>query len=113
MSLKDDPRIIKGIARLRAMGFKVVFDELEEDKWGVLVIDIVSVINYIKRRLDESVKYPNMFVFIDWDSKIIEIHVWRGSTPEKVKELMIIAREKEELLKEYQKIKSEIKSETK
>ena len=109
MPLKDDPRIIKGIARLRAMGFKVVFDELEEDKWGVLAIDIVSVINYIKRRLDESVKYPNMFVFIDWDSKIIEIHVWRGSTPPKVKELMIIAKEKEELLKEYQKIKGESK----
>lgn len=107
MPLKDDPRIVKGIARLRAMGFKVVFDELEVDKWGVLAIDIVSVINYIKRRLNESVKYPSMFVFIDWDSRIIEIHVWRGTIPEKVRELMNIAREKEELLKEYQKIKGE------
>jgi hypothetical protein len=36
---------------------------------------------------------------------MIEIHVWRGSTPDKVKELMRIAKEKEELLKEYVKLK--------
>ena len=109
MPLKDDPRVVKGINRLRAMGFRVVFDELEEDTWGVLAIDVKSVIEYIKKRLYENVKYPNMYVFIDWDNRIIEIHVWRGSTPPKVKELMIIAREKEELLKEYQKIKGETK----
>jgi len=109
MPLKDDPRIVKGVNRLRAMGFRVVFDELEEDTWGVLAIDVKSVIEYIRKRLYENVKYPNMYVFIDWDNRIIEIHVWRGSTPSKVKELMKMSKEKEELYKEFEKLKGEQK----
>jgi hypothetical protein len=105
MPLKDDPRITKGLARLKAKGLKVAFEELETDKWAVIAIDILSIINYIKRAIEKEIFYPNMYVFIDLDSKMIEIHVWRGSTPNKVKELMKIAKEKEELLKEYIKLR--------
>ena len=105
MPLKDDPRIVKGLARLRAKGLRVAFEELETDKWAVIAIDILSIINYIKRTIEKEIFYPNMYVYVDLDSKMIEIHAWRGNTPEKVKELMRISREKEELLKEYIKLK--------
>jgi len=103
--LKDDPRITKGLARLRAKGLRVAFEELEVDKWAVIGIDILSIINYIKRTIEKEIFYPNMYVYVDLDSKMIEIHVWRGNTPEKVKELMRISKEKEELLKDYIKLK--------
>jgi len=107
MTLKDNPVIQKGIRRLRAKGLKVAFEEIEEDKWGVIVIDILSIINYIKRVVEAEVRFPNMFVYIDLDSKMMEIHMWRGLIPEKVKELMRIAREKEELLKELDKVRKQ------
>ena len=110
MPLKDDARIVKGLARLRAKGLRVAFEELDVDKWAVIGIDILSIINYIKRTIEKEIFYPNMYVYVDLDSKMIEIHVWRGSTPEKVKELMRIAKEKEELLKDYVKLRQGVKT---
>jgi hypothetical protein len=105
MPLKDDARIVKGLARLRAKGLKVAFEELETDKWAIIAIDILSIINYIKRTIEKEIFYPNMYVYVDLESKIIEIHVWRGSVPQKVRELMLTEKQREELLKEYAKLK--------
>ena len=105
MALKDNPVIQKGIRRLRAKGLKVAFEEVEEDRWGVIAIDILSIVNYIKRVIESEMRFPNMFVYIDLDSKTMEIHVWRGTAPEKIRELMRVAREKEELLKELERVR--------
>ena len=103
--MKDDPRIVKGLARLRAKGLKVAFEELEIDRWAVIAIDITSIVNYIKRTIEKEIFYSNMYVYVDLEDKIIEIHVWRGSTPQKVRELMLTEKQREELLREYAKLK--------
>lgn len=99
--IKDNPVIQKGIRRLRNMGLKVVFEEVVEDRHAVMAIDIDSILRYIKRVVMREVRFPNMYVSIDYTNKMIEIHLWKGETPEIVRDL----KSRESLISEYEAIK--------
>jgi len=79
-SLKDDPRIVKSLNRLRSMGLKVSLEEMNEN-WVMIVIIPESMINFFKRMLSKNITYPKHYIDYDKESNLFAIHVWRGETP--------------------------------
>ena len=77
MSVLKDVRVEKGIRRLRAMGLKVHL-HLKNENEGYIFIDVDSVIQYIIRQIDKSLKYPKRRIYYDKDLNVVAIHVWKG-----------------------------------
>jgi len=76
-SVLDDPRVQKSIRRLKSMGLGV-YAYLKNEDEAVILIDELSIINYIIRKIQEAVTYPNKKVFYDNTNKVIRIEVWRS-----------------------------------
>jgi len=86
-SLKDDPRVIKSLNRLRSMGIKVSLEEMSED-WIMIVIIPESMINFVRNYIARNITYPNYYIDYSKEENLFVIHVWRGETPWLIKRKM-------------------------
>lgn len=73
-SVLDDPRVQKSIRRLKSMGLGV-YAYLKNENEAVILVDEISIINYIIKRVQEAVTYPNKKVYYDSTQKVIRIEV--------------------------------------
>jgi predicted peroxiredoxin len=91
MKLKDDPRVIKAINRLRAMGIKCLVDEVGDDV-VVVFIDEDSVMEVMKKKIIQSINFPKFVVLRDTIERALIVYFWKGEMPQWVQEKIIQTR---------------------
>lgn len=77
LKLVADPRVEASIRRLKAMGLDV---EVYAPSNNEVLIKITgkSILNYLIRKLNKAIAYPNKDVFYDFEMDAMMIYMWRG-----------------------------------
>ncbi len=86
MSVKDDPRVIASINRLRHLGLSVIVDN-PNPNLVVILIDNESLVKTIKNMIAKSVSYPKYFIYLDKETNVMGLYIWKGEKPKIVQEL--------------------------
>ncbi|PNV81283.1 MAG: hypothetical protein C0179_03460 [Fervidicoccus sp.] len=76
-SVLKDPRVQSSIRRIRAMGLAVDIREIDEDN-VIIVIGVDSIVNYIIRKIDQSITWQKKSIKYLKDKNILRIYIWRG-----------------------------------
>ena len=76
MRLYNNPRIQKGIRRLRALGLKVYVDEIDEFTIAIL-IDGDSVNRVVSKMINERFRYPYKEIVFDKENNMITVKVYK------------------------------------
>lgn len=74
----NDPRVRASLNRLMSMGLKHATVPIDNDTVAV-VIDVESIVNYIRKTLESKVTYPNKHFLYDKDLLLFGIVLSRSS----------------------------------
>jgi len=85
-SLLNNPVVQKSIRRLRKLGLKVYVEPKNEDSL-IMVVDNVSIIETIKRMVNNAITYKKHDVVHDRMNNVLVIAMWRGEKPKWVETL--------------------------
>jgi len=85
-SLLNNPVVQKSIRRLRKLGLKVYVEPKDEDSL-VMVVDNLSIIETIKRMVNNAITYKKHDVVHDRMNNVLVIAMWRGEKPKWVETL--------------------------
>jgi len=85
-SLLNNPVVQKSIRRLRKLGLKVYVEPKGEDSL-VMVVDNLSIIETIKRMVNNAITYKKHDVVHDRMNNVLVIAMWRGEKPKWVETL--------------------------
>ena len=85
-SLMNNPVVQKSIRRLRKLGLKVYVEPKDEDSL-VMVVDNLSIIETIKRMVNNAITYKKHDVVHDRMNNVLVIAMWRGEKPKWVETL--------------------------
>jgi len=85
-SLMNNPVVQKSIRRLRKLGLKVYVEPKDEDSL-VMVVDNLSIIETIKRMVNNAITYKKHDVVHDRINNVLVIAMWRGEKPKWVETL--------------------------
>jgi len=92
-SLLNNPVVQKSIRRLRKLGLKVYVEPKDENSL-VMVVDNLSIIETIKRMVNNAITYKKHDTIHDRMNNVLVIAMWRGEKPKWVETL-----KKREMLK--------------
>ena len=85
-SLLNNPVVQKSIRRLRKLGLKVYVEPKDEDSL-IMVVDNLSIIETIKRMVNNAITYKKHDVVHDRMNNVLVIAMWRGEKPKWVETL--------------------------
>jgi soluble P-type ATPase len=85
-SLLNNPVVQKSIRRLRKLGLKVYVEPKDEDSL-IMVVDNLSIIETIKRMVNNAITYKKHDVVHDRMNNVLVIAMWRGERPKWVETL--------------------------
>ena len=85
-SLLNNPVVQKSIRRLRKLGLKVYVEPKDEDSL-VMVVDNLSIIETIKRMVNNAITDKKHDVVHDRMNNVLVIAMWRGEKPKWVETL--------------------------
>jgi hypothetical protein len=85
-SLLNNPVVQKSIRRLRKLGLKVYVEPKNEDSL-IMVVDNLSIIETIKRMVNNAITYKKHDVVHDRMNNVLVIAMWRGEKPKWVETL--------------------------
>lgn len=93
-SLLLDKSVQQSINNLRRMGLRVVVEELD-DNVVLVAVDIESIIDVIRRKIEKSMTYSKFKIVYDREEELLGIYLWRREMPQWLREEL---KEKEETL---------------
>jgi soluble P-type ATPase len=85
-SLLNNPVVQKSIRRLKKLGLKVYVEPKDEDSL-IMVVDNLSIIETIKRMVNNAITYKKHDVVHDRMNNVLVIAMWRGERPKWVETL--------------------------
>jgi len=62
------------------MGLNLAIEEIGEDV-AMIAIDILSVLQFLKKRISEQMTYKKFYIEIDFDEGLFNVYLWRGEVP--------------------------------
>jgi soluble P-type ATPase len=85
-SLLNNPVVQKSIRRLKKLGLKVYVEPKDENSL-VMVVDNLSIIETIKRMVNNAITYKKHDTIHDRMNNVLVIAMWRGEKPKWVETL--------------------------
>lgn len=73
-----DPRVRASLERLKALGIKTYNVAVDEDTIAI-ILDVESIINYIRKTIDAKVTYPNKHFIYDKELLVFAVVLSRSA----------------------------------